>query len=185
MEDRALPGGLGAGDGRIVLTGILFALVVVSAWFDVARSRIPDAITLPALGAGLALSGLAGGLSGSAPCLRDAVLGALLGGGLLAVPWMLGGMGPGDVKLMAAVGALAGVSLALRALVLSALAGAAMGLGSVILKGRLAETLGRTLRLAALRPLPAGGRPPVTIPFGLAIGIGTTWAILLEQGVIP
>ncbi len=62
--------------------------------------------------------------------------------GVYFVLYLLHAMGAGDVKLMAAVGAAAGVGNWLGILVLTSVAGAVAGLLLVAFKGRLRRTLG-------------------------------------------
>src|SRR5436309_13402218 len=76
-------------------------LTTTAAATDLRSRRIPNWLTFPARVLGLAAHGVAGGSSG----LTQGVLGALVAGGLLLPGWLLGWMGAGDVKLMAAVGA--------------------------------------------------------------------------------
>ncbi|HNX26873.1 MAG TPA: A24 family peptidase [Phycisphaerae bacterium] len=100
-----------------MLAGVLLA---VSAWSDYRRHVIPDAFTLPvlliALAGHLACSFLvaknpdnnnifsAVGVMG----FRDSLYGLLLGGVPMTFVWRAGGVGGGDVKLLAAVGATLG-----------------------------------------------------------------------------
>ena len=116
-------------------TGLFFvrvafasALIVLFA-IDLEHHLLPDRITLPGIVAGLAFSVV------FPPGLRDAVIGVLAGGGVL---WLIGeaycrysgheGMGGGDVKMLAMVGAFLGWKLMLVTLVLSSVAGSLIGL---------------------------------------------------------
>jgi leader peptidase (prepilin peptidase) / N-methyltransferase len=119
------------------LTAALFcALMIVLAAIDVEHYLLPDRITLPGIVAGLALQPwIAGG------DFRAALLGAALGAGvLLAVraAWSLirheEGMGLGDVKMLALIGAFLGWRGAAVAFVVAVVAGAAVGLGLVALR---------------------------------------------------
>jgi leader peptidase (prepilin peptidase) / N-methyltransferase len=117
---------------RTILVLALLAVVFID--FD--HRIIPDAITLPGTVVGL-LGSLVGPLS-----VLDAVLGvAAGGGGLLLIAWgyqrVTGreGLGMGDVKLMAMVGAFLGWAGALGTVLLGSLAGSLLGLG-LILSGR-------------------------------------------------
>jgi leader peptidase (prepilin peptidase)/N-methyltransferase len=104
------------------------ALIVLFA-IDLEHHLLPNAITLPGIAAGLAFS------LAVPPGLRDAVLGTLLGGGVL---WLIGevyyriagqeGMGGGDVKMLAMVGAFLGWKLVVVTLVLSSIAGSVIGI---------------------------------------------------------
>jgi leader peptidase (prepilin peptidase) / N-methyltransferase len=99
------------------LLGGLAAIVVV----DLTTNMIPDVITLPCIVYALALATIVdGGTS-----LIQAVLGILVGGGLLLVLAAVtrGGIGGGDIKLVAMLGAALGWKGALIAFALSQLAG--------------------------------------------------------------
>ena len=67
-------------------------------------------------------------------------MGALLGFALLVVVYAMGGMGAGDVKLMAAVGAWLGMPLTLYVFIISALASGAFAMVLVLLSGSVRET---------------------------------------------
>lgn len=105
------------------------ALVVVA---DLRMCLIPDLITLPALiyALGLAVA------SGRNPTLVEAALGALVGGGVVLLVAIVsrGGMGGGDVKLTAMLGAALGWRGVLVALALSQLAGAVIVLGVLVIR---------------------------------------------------
>lgn len=116
---------------------LLVLLLIPLALIDLEHHLLPDWLTLPGLAAGLALS-LAGGLV--APL--EAVIGAALGAAvpiavILAYRWWRGveGMGLGDVKLLAMVGAFLGWRGMLLTLALGATAGAVVGL-SLVVAGR-------------------------------------------------
>jgi leader peptidase (prepilin peptidase) / N-methyltransferase len=113
-------------------------LLVALAAIDYEHFLLPDAITLPGLACGLLLS-----LTGLWLPWRDAFLGALLGGGslwLLSRAWYLlrreEGLGLGDVKMLAMVGAFLGWQGALVTVFLASLTGAIVGL-LLIAAGRL------------------------------------------------
>ena len=83
----------------VLLFPLLCALLM--AGNDVKSRRIPNYLTLTTALSGLALRGACYGISG----LTEGFLGLLLGFGLLFLPYYLGGMGAGDVKALAALGA--------------------------------------------------------------------------------
>ena len=65
------------------------------------------------------------------------MLGMLTGFGLLIVPWLMHGMGAGDVKLLAAIGVWLGPGLTLYSFGLGALIGGATGIAMIVSTGRL------------------------------------------------
>jgi leader peptidase (prepilin peptidase)/N-methyltransferase len=121
----------------IVSTALALALLAVF-FIDLEFGIIPDVITLPGAILGLLWALMAFG----ATSLPDALLGVLVGGGgllLIAGTYRLltgrEGLGMGDVKLMAMLGAFLGWQGVLATLIIGALAGSIVGLG-LILTGR-------------------------------------------------
>ncbi|MBL0715190.1 MAG: prepilin peptidase [Desulfosarcina sp.] len=109
-----------------------------------------------------------------------ALTGLFTGSGLLLVFFLMGGMGGGDVKLMAALGAWLGPVATLNLFVLTAAAGAILALILIGHHRRLAPIghLGRDVR-AALR----GERRPAAfcsadIPYSIAFGLGVVGHLL-------
>lgn len=126
-----------AAAGALVFTWALIALAVI----DARHYLLPDGITLPLLWLGLLLN-----LGGLYTPLPAAVLGAAAGyGGLWLVyqAFRLAtgkeGMGYGDFKLLAAIGAWAGWQQLPATLLLSAVVGAAFGIAQILLRRRSRE----------------------------------------------
>ena len=119
---------------------LLVGLVVLAGVYDLRYRRIPNWLVLPALAVAFGLNTFLYGLSG----LTQAALGfgvALL----IYVPlFMLRGMGAGDVKLMAAIGALVGWRIWLIIFVVTGLLGGVLALALMLLKGRFRRTLWNT-----------------------------------------
>src|ERR1700728_2080017 len=92
---------------------------LVGAAFDVKSRRIPNKLTGPALLFGLALHLTLNGWHGLLNCLAA----GLICGAVFLVFYLAGGMGAGDVKLITAVGCIAGLSCVPYLLVLTSLAG--------------------------------------------------------------
>jgi leader peptidase (prepilin peptidase) / N-methyltransferase len=121
----------------LLLVRLAFAAaMLVLFMIDLEHQILPNAITLPGIVAGLAASFFL------PPGIVSAVIGMALGGGLL---WLVSeayyrwrgveGLGMGDVKMLAMIGAFLGWPLMLLTLVLASLAGALVGL-SLIAAGR-------------------------------------------------
>jgi prepilin peptidase CpaA len=173
----------------------LFLLLIVSAYTDITRNKVYNWCTFPAIGLGLALAYLAGGFRDQSDYhLMSSLLGFFAGGGIILFFSLFGGIGLGDVKLMAAVGALAGFPFVLSCLLYSSMIGFVIAVGLLIWKGRMREGLTRSVKFAfRLRKLEkekdgsgASEEVPLekkgeTIPFGAAIAFGTLWAFFLVQ----
>jgi leader peptidase (prepilin peptidase)/N-methyltransferase len=130
-------GGLTPAAGAACL--LLWALVALT-FIDLDTQLLPDNITLPLVWAGL-LANVAGFVPGVS--LRDAVIGAVAGYvALWSVYWLFKlirgkeGMGYGDFKLLAALGAWLGWQMLPLIVLLSSVVGAIIGIGLVVFKGR-------------------------------------------------
>jgi len=99
-------------------------VLAVATYTDLRSRRIPNWLVLPFMVAGIAVSTWLGGWHGLGQSLGGLGVGAVLFG----IFGLLGGMGMGDVKLCAAIGAWIGPSHMLVALVLTALAGGVMAI---------------------------------------------------------
>lgn len=105
---------------------IVLAVIVV---LDLRAKVIPDIVTLPGIVYALALAAVV-----ETPPLREAVLGAVAGGGILLLLAVVsrGAFGGGDIKLMAMLGAALGWKGALLVLAFSQVAAALVALGLLI-----------------------------------------------------
>ena len=82
----------------------LTIVLITAAITDLRVRRIPNILTFPAMGVALIYHCTTGGLYG----LYASVIGLILGTAIFAIPYMMGGMGAGDAKLMGVVGAILG-----------------------------------------------------------------------------
>jgi len=117
--------------GALLLVWTLIAL----AFIDLDTTLLPDSLTLPLLWLGLLFN-----LGGHFASLSDAVVGAMAGYGVLwSVYWLFklvtgkDGMGYGDFKLLAAIGAWLGWQMLPITLLLSSVVGAAIGIAMIVL----------------------------------------------------
>jgi leader peptidase (prepilin peptidase)/N-methyltransferase len=118
---------------------MLWSLIALT-FIDFDTQLLPDNITLPLVWGGL-LANVAGLVPGVN--LRDAVIGAIAGYlALWSVYWLFKlirgkeGMGYGDFKLLAALGAWLGWQMLPLIVLLSSVVGALIGIGLVVFKGR-------------------------------------------------
>ena len=144
---EALTAGLSAlvawkfGFGSTALAVAVFTWILVALTFiDADTTLLPDDLTMPLLWLGL-LVNLAGVVPGVT--LQDAVVGAVAGYGVLwLIYWAFKlttgkeGMGYGDFKLLAALGAWMGWKALLPVLLLSSIVGAVVGVVLIVLKRR-------------------------------------------------
>ena len=109
----------------LLLTWVFLAALIVISGIDLEHQIIPDRITLPAIAMGFVTSFL-----GTRVSWLDSLLGILAGGGILFAVIVLsgGGMGGGDMKLGAMIGAFLGYKLALLALFLAVILGGLVAL---------------------------------------------------------
>lgn len=145
---------------------------------DLRDRRIPNAITLPALGMGLLLHLVFGGVGQFGLALAA----ALVGGGAFFIFYLAGGMGAGDVKLMAAVCALSGLNHTTELLIATVLMGGLFALVFAAARGKVLQTMRNVMELArhhrshGLTPhddLNVSNAATLRLPYGVAIAAGT------------
>jgi len=159
---------------------------VVAAVCDIKSRRIPNLLTGPAivfgLGLHLYLDGMRGLLSACAACL--------VCGAIFLIFHLAGGMGAGDVKLIAAVGCIAGLTSTAELLVLTSLAGGIMAVCYALMRGSLKRTLANVAVLvthhAQAGPIPhpeinVKSADGLRLPYGVAIAAGCIATFCLQQ----
>jgi prepilin peptidase CpaA len=169
---------------QISLWVVLGVALVVSVITDLLQRRILDVVTYPVIAVALFVRFATDGVGGMETGLVAGVVGAVLGllpFGLFA--WR-GTVGWGDAKLMAAVGAAFGYPLVMAALVFVSLVGALQAVVALIWHGEVWDTLTRSARRWAARVgrKPAPELPPGRhIPYGIAIALGSFWAMWWDR----
>lgn len=154
-------------------------IAAIAAVNDVRKARIPNWLTYGGLAAALvarAATGWQGLLSGLA--------GSAIAGGVFFLLFMVGGMGGGDMKLMAAMGAWVGTAESVPVLFTSAIAGGILALFYMLFSRRVVVTLRNSVALIhhhlafRFQPHPflnVQESGALRIPYGLAIAIGTLY----------
>lgn len=175
------------------------ACAVIGATWDVASRRIPNWLTYGAFLAGLLLrfcfGGFAGGMKSTpvgwnfGPAWHQVLYGlagGLIGGGIFFLFYLVKGMGMGDVKLMAAVGCLAGVGQVAKIVLACAIAGGVLALALMVLRRRVGRTLGNVWLLVRHHLLFGVQSHPeinldspeaIRLPYALAIAAGTFYSL--------
>ena len=154
------------------------AFTLIAAWTDWRTRRIPNWLTVPALVLGIGVNALAAGWPGARASLEGAGLALII-----LFPFVLKrGLGAGDWKLMAAVGAFLGPLLFLLALLTSIFVCGLMAMVHQIRKGQVMTTL-RNMVVLVRGVFSFGFRshPEISLdnpkllklPFGVAAAIAT------------
>jgi prepilin peptidase CpaA len=154
------------------------AVTLIAAWTDWRTRKIPNWLTVPALALGIGVNALAAGWPGAKASLEGAGLALII-----LLPFVLKrGLGAGDWKLMAAVGAFLGPLLFLLALLASILVSGLMAIVHLIRNGQLMTTLRNMVVLVRgffsfgfrSHPRISLDNPKLLkLPFGVAAAIAT------------
>jgi leader peptidase (prepilin peptidase)/N-methyltransferase len=148
---------------RAIIAAVFGCLMILLAVIDLEHFLLPDRITMPGI-----LTGLAVSLWLPRTSFLDAVVGALVGAGILILVinfwyWLREeeGMGMGDVNMMALIGAFLGWQGVLTALGMAAFAGSLVGLGLLV------------TRRGGLRS---------RLPFGTFLAFGALFSLFVGDG---
>ncbi|MCU1339159.1 MAG: peptidase prepilin type [Bryobacterales bacterium] len=175
---------------------LLMLLVLPAAVFDYRERRIPNWLVLAGLLAGTAMNVF---LTYDNPSATTGLLFSLKGLGLAFLVYfplyLLRGMGAGDVKLMAAVGAIVGPALWLWILFFTAVLGGLTAIIVVLNKGRVRRTLQNLWMILIsirYRQAPYANNPEldvssdkgVRLPHGVVIAVGAT-GFLVAKAIWP
>jgi prepilin peptidase CpaA len=159
----------------VIFLGIILLLAAV---MDFRHQKIPNLLTFPAAAVALVYHSVMGGLNG----FLFGALGLFAGLGLLFIPYLLGGMGAGDAKLMGVVGGVLGAKGVFFAFLFSAIVG---GIYAIVLtlicrqyfRGFYKKQLTSLINLILIRKYISESddsdpnRPQLC--YGLAIALGT------------
>ena len=142
-----------------------FSALVAVTFIDLSHQIVPDAITLPGM-----LLGVAAASTILPPGPISSIAGLLLGGGLFYLVAVLSlallkkeGMGGGDIKLIAMIGAFLGWKGMLLTIFLAALSGSLIGIALILIKGKSRADL---------------------IPFGPFLALGAVSSLLWEGEIL-
>lgn len=171
---------------------VVLAALVVATVTDLRKFKIHNLLTLPLLVLGFVYHGVVNGTDG----LLFSLYGTLFGGGVLLILFLLGGIGGGDVKLLAGVGAWLGLLATFWLFNIAAIAAGVYALVLIVKQGRVKQTwlnlclLGRRLvligrHIGAEEPVEEVAqrtdRRKLLIPFGAMLGVGMVILLILAQ----
>ena len=148
----------------LIYFAFVAALIVITV-IDLYHQIIPDVISLPGIGVGLLASIIIPQIT-----FFDSLIGILIGGGSLFLvatlyQWLFKreGMGGGDIKLLAMIGAFLGWKAVILTILLSSLIGSITGITIMVLKGKDFK---------------------YAIPFGPFLSLGAVIALFYENELI-
>lgn len=170
---------------------LLAAVVLIAGYYDIRWRRIPNWLTLAGLLVGLALNGFLFGVPGLVNAGEGVGLAMLLNFPL----YLLHARGAGDVKLLAALGAITGWHDWLAVFIISSLLGGVLAIVLMMSKGRVRKTLWNTgyivTEMAHLRPphmrseeLDVNSTLSFRLPQGAVIALGAC-AFLGLHALLP
>jgi prepilin peptidase CpaA len=168
-----------------LLDGLLIILLSICLFTDIKSRKIYNNVLLPVLFLALILHVFLQGWIG----LSSSFLGFIVGFAILLIPYMMKGMGAGDVKLMAVIGAIQGPLFILTTAVYMAVIGGVVALLLILyrlIKSKQWMSLFHRnslmtygMKLAVVRSHSSNQ----TFPYGVAI-VGGACCTMLFQGVI-
>lgn len=136
---------------------ILITVLCSASWSDWKERKIPNSLIFPAFILGLFLNIITRGTDGIILSLSGTGLGFLL----LLIPFLLGGVSSGDLKLLMVIGCYGGINLVLPGFLTGALMGGIMALGLLIYQ----RTHGIKIE---------------SMPYGIPLSVGTLLVLLFD-----
>lgn len=164
----------------------VMTVVAAATWFDVRFRKIPNWLTGFTMLSGLVFHTFRSGLPG----FQQSAAGLFLGLLLLSIPFVMNGMGAGDLKLLAAVGSCTGPAALVHVFLAAAIAGGLLSLAAAYKHRAVLSSLRsakeRLVSIVLTRKLVAETEAPgprIYVPYAVSIGVGYAWTFL--QGGIP
>jgi prepilin peptidase CpaA len=169
----------------VFLIIFLSIILIAAAVNDLRFQKIPNLLTYPAMGIALVYHFVMNGLDG----LLFSAGGLALGIAVFILPYLMGGMGAGDAKLMGAVGAILGAKGVFIAFLFTAIIGGLYALILVLIKRqhfkgfftRQAVTLKTFIFTRQFIPISEdSNEKKPRLCYGIAIALGTLFSVFLE-----
>lgn len=161
----------------------LFLFLVTAGIVDLRTQKIPNVLTLPSAIFAVTYHSILNGVEG----FLFSTGGLLTGAGLLLIPYLLGGMGAGDAKMLGAVGGVLGAKSVFYAFLCSSIVGGVYALVLTLIyrrqfKGFFKKMATSLLNFILIRkyiqdPMQPESQKP-KLCYGIAIAIGTSFYIL-------
>ena len=162
---------------QILLYGWLIIVLIISSATDLRHRKIPNLLTFPSLVIALLSYSFVGGIEG----FLFSFYGLATGFIIFFIPFVMGGMGAGDVKLMCAVGAVIGFSHTVVSILFIAIVGGLMSVVQIVRRRSFKKTFLNifnaflfmgTKQNNSFKTTPKSELVQDGIPFGVAISGG-------------
>ncbi len=163
---------------------VLGPILILAVFFDQRERRIPNALILVGLILGIGLNFYLGSFSGFIISLKGLATGIVL----LFIPFVMGGMGAGDVKLLGVVGAFKGALFAFYTFVFMALWGGLIAVILLLIRRQLIQTLRRLwasallalFKVQKIKESVESSNSGVCFPYALAIALGAVTSYFIK-----
>ncbi len=159
---------------QLTTCAIMVPGILIASWIDYAQRKVPNWLNASIAALGFMAQGWFFGWSG----IAAGGLGLLVGFATLIVPWLMHGMGAGDVKLMMAIGVWLGPWLTFMSFCAGAVVGGVIAVVMILSTGRLWHAYGNLCTIA----VKVSSRSTVFSEFGSAKSFGSS-SQLLPYGV--
>lgn len=160
---------------------VLITILLISIYTDIKDRKILNSVTIPSIIFAVFYFLITQGVDG----FFFSGKGFLVGLGLLIIPFMLGGMGAGDVKLLAAIGALMGTSFVFYSFIYTALIGGLIALVLLIKQKGFVNLIKAFYYSIILFRSNLGSmllgkdkQSSISFPYGVAIVLGTLCSLI-------
>lgn len=171
----------------MMLDILLILVLVICFYTDFKVQKIYNKVVFPSLIVSFIVQLIFNGFSG----LRTSITGLLVGFSILLIPYLLGGIGPGDVKLLALIGAIKGSIFVLNTAIYMGILGGAIALVIILThKDSLSFIKGVVIWIASSFH-GSGYRPEFSTtvllakyPYGVAITIGAAICLFFKEAWI-
>ncbi|WP_138419518.1 A24 family peptidase [Aquibacillus sediminis] len=171
----------------MILTVLLFTVLLICIITDLKERKIYNKVIFPSLLLAIILHGIFYGFSG----ILFSLSGFGVGLAILLIPYLMGGMGAGDVKLLALIGAIKGTTFVVLTSVYMAMLGGVIGIVILVFNRRFLSRLKKFLfsikRVRyGLKPDPLFDKNNLQamFPYGVAITGGAVLAYIFHGTVL-
>jgi prepilin peptidase CpaA len=155
---------------------LILVVVAIAVVTDVRRRRIYNVLTFPAMALGIVLNTVLNGGAG----LLLSVAGLLLGAAIFFIPVAAGGRGAGDLKLLAAVGALGGPIFVIWCAIFTSMIGGVFALAVLLARRRLFSIIsGWAIDLYTLQTPRMTSN--IRLPYAIPIALGAVAALIFRS----